>query len=136
MEELRSSDSAGRDDKYYREQWTFYYAERRRLLTRVIWMAGGLGIGLLLLFATHVDKYPRIAQVLLALPIGLLLIVLPLQWFIFVWEFRTWPCPRCADRFFTSTFVNNPFGRRCRHCGLLRLKHSKIKNLSRENQEP
>ena len=130
MDQLQLSDSTARSDDYYREEWHFYYAERRRLLIRLLWMAAGLGICLLLLFSSQVDKYPRFAQVLLTLPFGLLLIALPIQWFKFVWELRTWPCPRCAERFFTSAFVNNPFGRRCRHCGLLRLKPSELKSLN------
>ena len=134
MDQLRLSNSPVRDDTYYRDEWAFYYAERRRVLTRLISLAGALGVCVLLILGTQVDKYPRIAQVLLLLPFGLLLILLPLQWFKFVWEFRTWPCPRCRDRFFTSTFVNNPFGRRCRHCGLLRLKKSEVKNLGIVNQ--
>ncbi len=49
----------------------------------------------------------------------------------------TWPCPRCAKRFFFSAFAFDPFfTRRCRHCGLLLLKKAEVKNLWREEREP
>jgi hypothetical protein len=116
--------SSGREDEYFSEQWSFYYAERRRLLNRMFWLAGGLGV-CFLLFAVEIDKNPVVGR-LITIPLGLLLLALPAQWFIFVWTMRTWTCPRCGECFFTSTLVNNPFGKRCRHCGLVRPKKSEI----------
>jgi len=49
MDMLGLSSSVQRGDEYYREQWRLYYAERRRLLTRMFWIAGGLGVFFLLL---------------------------------------------------------------------------------------
>ena len=129
MGELRFSDTAAIDDEGFREEWGRFYAVRRRLLIRLLWMAAGLGICMLVLFTKQADKYSHFEQVLLTLPLGLLLIALPIQWIKFVWELLTWPCPRCAKSFFTSGFGNNPFVRRCRHCGLLRLKPSELKSV-------
>ena len=125
MNVLTLSSSGHRDDAYYREQWLFYYAERRRLLTRLFWLAGALAV-CFLLFLSQVDVH-RLVGLMIAAPMVLLLLALLAQWFIFVWTMRTWTCPRCGDSFFTSTFVNNPFGRRCRHCGLVRPRQSEIK---------
>lgn len=130
MDELRLSNSVIRGDQYYREQWSFFYAERRRLLIRLFWLAAGLGV-CFLSFATLVDKYPRVAQIF-AVPLAILLLALPFQWFHFVWTMRTWNCPRCGEYFFTSTLVNNPFGRRCRHCGIIRPKRSEIGGFHQE----
>jgi hypothetical protein len=126
MDVLTLSSPADHDHAYYRERWTLFYTERRRLLTRLLWLAGGVAI-CFLLFGLLVDLHPRIAQII-AVPLTLLLLALPVQWFVFVWKMRSWTCPRCAERFFTSTMVNNPFGRHCRHCGLVRPRRSEIKD--------
>ena len=125
MKPLTLSSSTNRDDAYYREEWSFYYTERRRLLIRLVWLVAALLL-CFLLFATQVDVHRRLAQ-MFAIPLVALLLAVPAQWFIFVWNMRTWNCPRCRDSFFTSTFVNNPFGRHCRHCGLVRPKQSEVK---------
>ncbi len=30
----------------------------------------------------------------------------------------TFPCPSCREYYFLNGLTHNPFGRRCRHCGL------------------
>ena len=124
MDMLGLSSSVQRGDEYYREQWRLYYAERRRLLTRMFWIAGGLGV-FFLLFIEVIHKHPTSGYVL-AVPGAILLLALPAQWFFFVWKIGGWTCPRCGEYFFISTFVRNPFGRSCRHCGLVRPKESEI----------
>ena len=126
MNQLGLCNSAQRSDEYYRDQWSSYYAERRRLLARMFWLALGLSVGFLLFIA--VGGRHRPLAFILAVPLTILLIALPAQWFVFVWRMRTWTCPRCGEYFFTSNLVNNPFGRRCRHCELVRLKESEIKH--------
>jgi hypothetical protein len=138
MDELRPSASAASGDKQYREEWSCFYAERRRLLIRVFWFASALAISALLLVATLGDHYPLlVVRIAIAVSFGLLLIALLAQWFFFLWEMATWPCPRCAKRFFLSAFAFDPFFTRlCRHCGLVRLKNAEVKNLKREEREP
>ena len=133
MNVLTLSSSGDRDDGYYLEQWTFYYAERQRLLTRLCWLAAALAI-CFLLFASQADAHRHITQIFVV-PLVLLLLATPAQWFIFVWKMRTWTCPRCGESFFTSTFVNNPFARRCRNCGLVRPRKSELtETRSREHE--
>jgi len=122
MDQLKLLNAAERGDEYYREHWSLYYAERRRLLHRVFRLAGALGV-LFTLCSWALEKCPPLGYVL-AVPTSILLLALPAQWFIFVWRMRTWTCPRCGEYFFTSTLVNNPFGRHCRHCRLVRPKES------------
>jgi hypothetical protein len=127
MDELPPSASAGSSDEQYGEEWSCFYTERRRLLIRLFWFAGGLVVSALLLIATQGDPHPPIVlRIAIAFTFGLLLIACLAQWFFFVWQMGTWPCPRCAKRFFLSAFAFDPFfTRRCRHCGLLRLKNVK-----------
>jgi endogenous inhibitor of DNA gyrase (YacG/DUF329 family) len=138
MDELRPSASAESGDEQYREEWSCFYAGRRRLLIRLFWFASGLAISALLLAATVGDHYPRlVVRIGIAVSFGLLLIAFFAQWIFFLWEMATWPCPRCAKRFFLSAFAFDPFfTRRCRHCGLLRLNNAEVKNLKREEREP
>jgi hypothetical protein len=126
MSELGLSNSAQRSEEYYQDQWSSYYSERRRRLARLFWLAVGLGVGSLLF--TVVGGRHRPLAYIVAVPLTILLIAMPAQWFIFVWRIRAWACPRCGEYFFTSTLVNNPFGRRCRHCGLVRPKESEIEH--------
>lgn len=44
MEQLKLLNATEQGDQYYREQWSVYYAERRGLLQRVLWLACGLGV--------------------------------------------------------------------------------------------
>jgi hypothetical protein len=132
MDMLGLSNSAQREDEYYREQWRLYYAERRRLLTRMFWIAVGLGV-FFLLFIAVIDKHPTFGNVL-AVPGAILLLALPAQWFLFAWRIGDWTCPRCGEYFFISTFVRNPSGRRCRHCRLARPKESEIDHFRYENE--
>ena len=138
MDELRPSASAASGDEHYREEWRCFYAERRRLLIRLFWFAGGLAVSALLLVTTLADRYPPlVVRVAIALSFSLLFIGFLLLWFFFVWQMATWPCPRCSKRFFISAFAFDPFfSRRCRHCGLIRLKNVGVKNLKREEREP
>jgi len=124
MDELRPLASAASGDESYLDEWSSFYTERRRLLIRQGWIAGGLVVSVLLLVTTLGDQYPPlIVRVAIAVSVGLLLIAFVAHWVFFVREMATWPCPRCAKRFFFSAFAFDPlFTRRCRHCGLLRLK--------------
>ena len=138
MDELRPSASAESGDEQYREEWSCFYAERRRLLIRLFWFASGLAGSALLLVSTLGGHYPPlVVRIAIAVSFGLLLIAFLAQYFFFLWEMATWPCPRCAKRFFLSAFAFDPFfTRRCRHCGLLLLKNAEVKNLKREEREP
>ncbi|HEY2469943.1 MAG TPA: hypothetical protein VGI45_19150 [Terracidiphilus sp.] len=138
MDEFRPSASAATGDEHYRDEWSFFYAERRRLLIRLFWFAGGLAVSALLLVATLGDHYPPLVlRNAIAVSFGLFLIAFLCQWFFFLWEMANWPCPKCAKRFFFSAFAFDPFfTRRCRHCGLLRLKNAGVKNLKREERQP
>ena len=49
-----------------------------------------------------------------------------IHWFRLIWVLGGWICPRCNEMFFRSSLVNNPFGTRCRHCRLRRLKEAEI----------
>ncbi len=83
----------------------------------------------ILLFAIVPDatqvRHPAIMNVLGAIG-ALFLLATAFQWFRFMWTLGGWICPRCREPFFHSTFVRNPFGRRCRHCNLRRLTSSEI----------
>ena len=131
MEELRSQGPAASGDELYLEEWRYFYAERRRFLIRLFWFAGALVLSASLLVVTQGDHYPPlVVRIAIAGSFGLLLIAFLAQWFLFVWEMRTWTCPRCTKRFFFSAFAFDPiFASRCRHCGLLRLKGAEFKNL-------
>ena len=84
MEQLGLSNSAHRSDEYYREHWSSYYAERRRLLNRMAWLAGGLGI-FFLLFIAVTDRHPGL-RYLPMVPCVILLLALPAQWFLLTWR--------------------------------------------------
>jgi hypothetical protein len=124
MEQLDLSDSAQRSDDYYREQWGSYYAERGRLVKRIASIAAGLGIFFLLFIAVG-DGHPGARFVLVA-PGVILLLAFSAHWFLFVYKVAGWTCPKCGELFFISAFVRNPFGQRCRHCGLIRPRESEI----------
>jgi hypothetical protein len=132
MDVLGLSNSTQRGDEYYREQWRLYYAERLRLLTRMSWIAGGLGV-FFLVFIAVIDKHPTFGNVL-AIPGAILLLALPAHWFRFAWRIGGWTCPQCGEPFFISTFVRNPLGRSCRHCGLARPKESEIDHFHYEDE--
>ncbi|UWZ85019.1 hypothetical protein [Occallatibacter riparius] len=132
MDELRPGGFVSTGD--YREQWSCFDAERRRLLIRLSALAGGLAVSVLLLFSRLSDPHsPVVVRVAISGSFVLLVIAFLAQWFFFVWEMGTWPCPRCAERFFLSAFAFDPFfTRRCRHCGLLRLKNAEVRNVDPE----
>jgi hypothetical protein len=131
MDELRPSASSASGYDNYREEWSSFYAERRRFLIRLLWFAGGLAVSAVLLVAALGDHYPPLVlRIAIAGSFGLLLTAFVAHWFSFVWEMATWSCPRCARRFFFSAFAFDPFfTRRCRHCGLPRLRYAEVKNL-------
>lgn len=59
----------------YREEWSYFYSERRRLLIRLFWLAGGLAASALALVATQGGHYPPlVARIAIAISSGLLLI--------------------------------------------------------------
>jgi hypothetical protein len=124
MIHLGLSNSSQRGDEYYREQWSAYYSERRRQLARMFWLAGGLGV-VFLFFTAAVERHSLLANIL-AVPLVILMLAFPAQWAMFGWKVGGWTCPRCGELFFASTFVRNPLGRTCRHCGLARPKKSEI----------
>ena len=114
------------DETDYREQWRFYYAERRRRLRRIALLFAVTGITALL-FGLVPDSFvsrQRLLSDAIAAVAGLLWITIVVQYFVFIWTMGSWECPRCGEAFFASTFVRNPFGSRCRHCRLRRLKES------------
>lgn len=129
MDELQPSVPGENGGERYREEWGAFYAARRRLLIRLLWLGGGLIISALLLFRTMGDHYPPLAvRIAIAGSFGLLLIAFLPLWFFFVWQMATWPCPQCAKRFFFSALAFDPFfTRRCRHCGLQRLKREETR---------
>jgi hypothetical protein len=137
MGELWSSASAANGDEHYREEWSCFYAERRRLLIRLFWLASGLAVSALLLVATLGGHYPPlVVRSVIAVSFGLFLIAFLGQWFFFLWKMATWPCPRCAKRFFFSALAFDLFvTRRCRHCELVRLKNAEVKNFKREERD-
>jgi hypothetical protein len=138
MDELRYSPSAPNTDALYCEEWSCFYAERRRLLARLFWFAAGLAISAFLFVATQGDHHPPLlVRTAIASSLGLFLIASFAQWFLFVWQMATWPCPRCAKRFFFSILAFDPFfTMRCRHCGLLRLKNAEARNPKHDVPEP
>ena len=124
MDDFGPSASTASGEEHYGEEWSCFYAKRRRLLTRLFWIAGGLAASALLLISTLSDHFPPlVVRIAIIVSFGLLFIAFLAQWAFFLWEMATWPCPRCRKRFFFSAFAFDPFfTSRCRHCGLLRLK--------------
>ena len=133
MDHLGLSNSTERGDEYYREQWSGYYAERGRLLRLIFSLAGGVAV----LFAINwwaIERQSSLRSVL-SVSTLILMFALALQWEVFNWRMRVWDCPRCGEYFFASTLFSNPFGRRCRHCGLVRPKRSEIDHLHYEDEK-
>jgi hypothetical protein len=117
-----------RADEFYKEDWRSYYAERQSIIRRLGKYAAGAFIPALLI-AVLPGSF-QVQHHVLMNAIGavgmILLLATALQWFIFNWTLGGWTCPRCREPFFHSTFVRNPFGTRCRHCHLPRLKKSEL----------
>jgi hypothetical protein len=117
-----------RDDQYYLDQWRAYYFERHRYLVRLAWFAAGTAIFCVvtaLLPPLFQEQHHGITSALAVVGIGTMLAT-AVQWFALNWVIGGWSCPRCGERFFRSTFVNNPFGRYCRHCKLRRFTKSEV----------
>jgi hypothetical protein len=98
----------------------------------MFWIAGGLAIGFLLF--TEVVENHQLLACMLAVPIAILMLALLAQWAIFSVKIGGWICPQCGEFFFASTFVRNPLGRSCRHCGLTRPKASEIDHFHYEDE--
>ena len=98
----------------------------------MIWIAAGLGI-FFLLFITVGDRHQDVRFVLM-IPGVFLLLGLPAQWFLFAYRVGGWTCPKCGELFFISTLVRSPFGRRCRHCRLVRPKESEVDHYHYEDE--
>ena len=72
MDELRPSASAAGGDEQYREEWSCFCAERRRLRIRLFWFASGLAVSALLLVATLGDHHPPLVlRIVIAVSFGL-----------------------------------------------------------------
>ena len=117
-----------RDPSYYSEQWRLYYEERGRRMFHLKVLFGATGI-LAVLFAlvpsSFQTQHPVFANSVAILG-GVLWLTIGFKWFALNWTMGSWDCPRCGEPFFASTFVRNPFGMRCRHCKLRRLKRSEL----------
>jgi hypothetical protein len=129
---LRPYNSPPRDEEYYREQWRSYYAERKRRVARLgLLVAGTCTLALLFAFVPEafLEHRPMVSNIAAVIG-GLLWLAIVIHWFTLNWTMGAWTCPRCGEPFFTSTFVRNPFGNRCRHCNLQRLKKSELREES------
>jgi hypothetical protein len=112
-----------KSDEGYVDDWRSYYFERHRYFVRLGRFAAGTAIFLSLIAfvpASFQEQHHRIMNLLAIVGFGTMLAT-AIQWFALNWVIGGWTCPRCKERFFRSTFVNNPFGRHCRHCKLRRL---------------
>jgi DNA-directed RNA polymerase subunit RPC12/RpoP len=128
VSQTESSNRLVPDDAYYHEDWRLYYAKRRCILRRFGQFAAAAAfIGLL--FAVLPESF-QVRHLLLMNTTGAVgaffLLATATQWFMFNWTLGGWTCPRCREPFFHSTLVRNPFGTRCRHCNLRRLKKSEV----------
>ena len=132
MSLTENSNRPVRDDAYYLEDWRLHYAERRCIVRRLGQFAAAAAILCLLL--TMLPESFQVRHPLLMNTTGgvgaILILATGIQWFMFNWILGGWTCPRCREPFFHSTFVRNPFGTRCRHCNLRRLKRSEAGPLS------
>ncbi len=118
-----------KDAAWYRDQWQQYYAERDRRLARLGLLLAGIGmfaVVLALVPETLKMHYPTIVSACAVTGGGLWLTLL-VQWAKLNWTLGSWDCPRCGEPFFVGSFVRNPFGSRCRHCSLQRLKKADLK---------
>jgi hypothetical protein len=114
--------------EFYREDWHTYYVERHRGVARLGLLAAGTSI-LALLFGLVPNQFietHHIFSLFVAILSGCLWLAIGVSWFSLIWKMSSWECPHCGQPFFYSTFVRNPFGRHCRHCGLRRLKKSEV----------
>jgi DNA-directed RNA polymerase subunit RPC12/RpoP len=125
---LNIIEEPNRSPAYYREQWRLYYEERNRRVARLGVLLGITG-ALALLFALVPNSFqiqhPVFANTIAVIG-GVLWLTIGFKWFALNWTMGSWDCPRCGEPFFASTFVRNPFGTRCRHCKLRRLRKSEL----------
>lgn len=117
-----------RSPEYYQEQWRLYYEERARKVAS-LGLLLGITFCLALLFALIPESFkaqhPAFSNSAAALG-GVLWLAIGIKWFALNWTMGSWDCPRCGEAFFASTFVRNPFGTRCRHCKLRKLKKTEV----------
>jgi hypothetical protein len=127
-------DNPWKDDSYYREQWLAYYEERNHRIIRLGYSLSGIACAGLLfaLIPQRIQEHHPIFSVTVGIASLVAWLLIVIQWFMLNWQMGNWNCPRCAEPFFISSFVRNPFGRKCRHCGLRRLKQSEVKRRSPE----
>ena len=122
-------DNPWKDDAYYREQWRTYYQERNRRVVRLGYSISAIGCSVLLsaLIPQRLQEHHPVLSLIVRIAIVLAWLFIVIQWFALNWQMGSWNCPRCSEPFFVSSFVRNPFGRKCRHCGLRRSKQSELK---------
>ena len=92
----------------YPQAWRGY---RRRssfaLASFVVAFPGGLSVSLALVPYFGAKAPPVIAVLFLAA------VAVPCSWRL--WQ---WPCPCCGRPFHGTRSYNNPFAKKCEHCGL------------------
>jgi hypothetical protein len=117
-----------KDDKYYQDQWTQFYALRKslwhRLFIGLLPFAGAmiLVMGIPVQWQANV-RFLSMALAILSTFAWLFYVV---RFFTVGWQMQSWSCPRCGEPFFIGNGVRNPFARHCRHCGLYRPKQSEV----------
>ena len=122
----------GVSEAIYEDDWRLYYVQRRAILRRLAQSAFATAIVVLTLavIPTSIQPVHPLAMKFIGALAALCVLATAFQWFRFNWVLGGWRCPRCRKPFFHSTFVRNPFGNRCRHCSLRRLKESEIAHTS------
>lgn len=115
----------------YTQEWSELRSLRRRML-RIV------GVGVALLLVVPLDAYvSRSASKIIGFALLVGWVGLLLKYFSLSWEYLYWSCPRCGEPFHSRTKWygrwNNPFARRCVHCGLPKLQDTDPDpNLKRE----
>jgi hypothetical protein len=92
----------------YTAQWEEYRKQRRLVWALILtYVPGALLLGSLLarLFQSQVFFFVPAVAWMIAI-------------FVFAQSTASWPCPRCGERFFQSTWYHNSFAQRCVHCKL------------------
>jgi hypothetical protein len=127
-----------KDGAYYNEQWTQFYALRKKLWHQLL-----LGllpfVGAIILIAVIPEQWqarvPYLSVVLGVLSFAAWL-VSAIRFFTVGWKIQAWNCPRCGETFFIGKGVRNPFARRCGHCELYRPKQSELATLDHNLHRP
>jgi hypothetical protein len=104
-------------DSEYSQEWTELRRLRKRVLVSVL---AGAGVLVLVPLVTTYAS-PSAAKVI-GLGLFATWVVLLLRFFFVSGEYGYWSCPRCGKPFHCVARWygrwNNPFARRCVHCGL------------------